>query len=69
MKRIKTDWRASLAPETLDLLIRMLLGKRSGEMLAPDFLKNVVKRWWASGQRSKRPNVVDKENFQFTMVL
>ena len=35
---ITTDWTALLAPGTVGLLIRMLLGKKSGEMLELDFL-------------------------------
>ena len=59
MKRIKTDWRASLTPKVVDLLMRALLGKKSGEMLDPDILKDVAERLWASGQRSKCPNIMD----------
>ncbi|WAR29700.1 hypothetical protein MAR_003268, partial [Mya arenaria] len=56
-ERVKNDWRCGLSTETLDQLLRIVL---SGRPLEDFNARPVVNRWWISGQRKKRPNVVSK---------
>ena len=56
MKKIKNDWRASLDPETLCMLLRIALDGVSLKQFQPRF---AVEHWWFKGQRSRRPNIKD----------
>jgi hypothetical protein len=56
MKRIKSDWRCRLSNDTVNILMRI-------EMSGPDGIadfkaRDVVNRWWMSGERSRRTNIV-----------
>lgn len=52
MKRIKSDWRCSLSNDTLDKLMRIEIQGPNIRDFKP---RPIVKRWWISGVRSKRP--------------
>ena len=55
MKRIKSDWRTSLASDTLDNLMRISI-MHEGDIDDYD-PRPAVNRWWLSGQRQRRPNI------------
>ena len=54
MKRVKTDWRATLNSETLSMLMYLSI-----EGPSADEYKSLVavQRWWDEGERTKRPQV------------
>jgi hypothetical protein len=56
MKRVKSDWRASLDPQTLSMLMRIAIDGPSISEFDP---KRAVEYWWFSGSRARRPNYID----------
>lgn len=55
MKKIKTDWRASLSPSTLSGLMRVSI---EGAKVNDFDLQPVVNKWWHKGERARRPNQI-----------
>jgi hypothetical protein len=64
MKRIKSDWRCSLNNEIMNILMRIDMCKTKLEDFEP---RPVVNRWWVSGRRAKRPDIVPygKQNIHY----
>ena len=52
MKRIKTDWRNRLSPQTLSQLMMIKLDGPGLDQFNPE---PAIKRWWKEGPRSRRP--------------
>ncbi|KAG1676292.1 Zinc finger protein 862 [Nymphon striatum] len=57
MKIIKSDWRSSLTPKTLDSLMRIVIDGPDIDTFDPS---RSVQLFLTSGQRQRRPNVHDK---------
>ncbi|XP_053383489.1 zinc finger protein 862-like [Mercenaria mercenaria] len=55
MKRIKTDWRCNLNVDMMDILMRISVTNVKFNDFNP---RPAVRRWWLSGQRQKRPNIL-----------
>ena len=59
MKQIKNNWRSSLASDTINDLMTILL-------CSPDFSNynpnEVIQLWLTSGLTQRRPNFMDKED-------
>lgn len=53
MKKIKHDWRSSLAPTTLSTLMRISL---EGVPVREYNAEPALLHWWTSGERARRPN-------------
>ena len=52
MKKIKHDWRASLRPDTVDMLLRINI---EGLPVAQFDARRSMEHWWQCGQRERRP--------------
>ena len=52
LKRVKMDWRSNLAPSMLNMLMFMCIeGPDSSDYDAA----RAMERWWAGGERRRRP--------------
>ena len=52
MKRVKTDWRNRLNPQTLS---QLMMVKLSGPDLSSFDPEPAISQWWKEGLRSRRP--------------
>ena len=52
LKRIKSDWRSSLATEQVD---RLMLVSLQGPTFDDYEAEGAMNKWWTNGQRSRRP--------------
>ena len=59
MKTIKTDWRASMEPATLSMLMRIELEGPRFSALEQSTIDAAIEKWWIAGQRAKRPMLKD----------
>lgn len=59
MKKIKHDWRASLLPQTLAMLMRVVI---DGPPVAQFNPRRSMDHWWFQGPRARRPNYIMGHN-------
>lgn len=59
MKKVKSDWRSRLEPETLDTLMRIAIEGKPLEQFDPE---PAMRLWNESGVRRRRPNFMQDES-------